>query len=174
MLFSPSLSQAQPIKLIYAYGTTDDITYHGARRGTKEVNLLNYIPRTSLPNRNYLNVTVNNVGIQCKFLENHWEKCVDFLQPFTNFVPIVFPNWRTEMLYNSCFFNSWIHENVTKLLRCTYSRCCVYLHLYVLQITIPPIQTYYHCKVMNFSNLNTKLHIYQVMSLFFIFWSLLW
>uniref|UniRef100_A0A3Q1I9J3 DOMON domain-containing protein n=1 Tax=Anabas testudineus TaxID=64144 RepID=A0A3Q1I9J3_ANATE len=80
---------AQPIKLIYAYGTTDDITYHGARRGTKEVNLLNYVPRTSLPTRNYLNVTVNN-------------------------------------------------------------------------ITIPAIKTYYHCKVMNFSNLNTKLHIYQI------------
>lgn len=63
ILFSPSFSQVQPVKLIYAYGTTDDITYHGARRGTKEVNLLNYIPRTSLPTHNYLNVIVNNVGI---------------------------------------------------------------------------------------------------------------
>ncbi|XP_039980893.1 DBH-like monooxygenase protein 2 homolog isoform X2 [Xiphias gladius] len=80
---------AQPIKLIYAYGTTDEITYHGARRGTKEVNLLNYMPRTSLPNLNYLSATVDN-------------------------------------------------------------------------ITIPPIHTYYHCKVMNFPNLNTKHHIYQI------------
>lgn len=49
-----------------------------------------------------------------------------------------------------------------KLFRCTCSRCFVYFDLYVLQITIPAIKTYYHCKVMNFSNLNTKLHIYQV------------
>lgn len=63
ILFSPSLSQAQPVKLIYAYGTTDNITYHGAHRGTKEINLLNYTPRTSLPTHSYLNVIVNNVGI---------------------------------------------------------------------------------------------------------------
>ncbi|KAK2856247.1 hypothetical protein Q5P01_004982 [Channa striata] len=80
---------AQPIKLIYAYGTTDEITYHGARKGTKEVNLLNYMPRTSLPNSNYISATVNN-------------------------------------------------------------------------ITIPPHHTYYHCKIMNFSNLNTKVHVYQI------------
>ncbi|XP_041755299.1 DBH-like monooxygenase protein 2 homolog [Coregonus clupeaformis] len=30
-----------PLKLIYAYGKTDDIGYHGKSRGTKEVNLLN-------------------------------------------------------------------------------------------------------------------------------------
>ncbi|KAK6306094.1 hypothetical protein J4Q44_G00230190 [Coregonus suidteri] len=29
------------LKLIYAYGKTDDIGYHGKSRGTKEVNLLN-------------------------------------------------------------------------------------------------------------------------------------
>ncbi|XP_044024444.1 DBH-like monooxygenase protein 2 homolog isoform X2 [Siniperca chuatsi] len=80
---------AQPIKLIYAYGPTDEITYHGARRGTKEVNLLNYIPRTIFTNVNYLSATVDN-------------------------------------------------------------------------ITVPPIHTYYHCKVMKFPPLNTKHHIYQV------------
>ncbi|XP_056261677.1 DBH-like monooxygenase protein 2 homolog [Seriola aureovittata] len=79
----------EPIKLIYAYGTTDEISYHGARRGTKEVNLLNFKIRTSLPNLNYLSATVEN-------------------------------------------------------------------------ITVPPIQTYYHCKVMKFPNLNTKHHIYQI------------
>lgn len=55
--------QAQPIKLIYAYGLTDDITYHQARRGTKEVNLLDYMPRTTLTNSKYFSVTVDNVGI---------------------------------------------------------------------------------------------------------------
>ncbi|XP_041832716.1 DBH-like monooxygenase protein 2 homolog [Melanotaenia boesemani] len=80
---------AQPIKLIYAYGTTDDIKYHGARRGTKEVNLLNYMPRTTPPNVKSISVKVNN-------------------------------------------------------------------------ITLPPNMTYYHCKVMNFPNLNTKHHIYQI------------
>ncbi|XP_028998061.1 DBH-like monooxygenase protein 2 homolog [Betta splendens] len=79
---------AQPVKLIYAYGTTDDISYHGARRGTREINLLNYTPRTASSSSNYLDVTVN--------------------------------------------------------------------------ITVPPVQTYYHCKVMSFSNLITKLHIYEV------------
>uniref|UniRef100_A0A3Q0R9R4 Monooxygenase, DBH-like 1, like n=1 Tax=Amphilophus citrinellus TaxID=61819 RepID=A0A3Q0R9R4_AMPCI len=54
---------AQPIKLIYAYGKTDDISYHGGRRGTKEVNLLNYMPRTIPANSSYLNVTMNNITV---------------------------------------------------------------------------------------------------------------
>ncbi|XP_070705986.1 DBH-like monooxygenase protein 2 homolog [Pempheris klunzingeri] len=54
---------AQPIKLIYAYGTTDEITYHGALRGTKEVNLLNYMPRTTLTNNNYISATMDNITI---------------------------------------------------------------------------------------------------------------
>ncbi|CAB1322262.1 unnamed protein product, partial [Coregonus sp. 'balchen'] len=36
-----------PVKLIYAYGTTDDIGYHCKSRGTIEVNLLNFMPRSS-------------------------------------------------------------------------------------------------------------------------------
>ncbi|XP_070781695.1 DBH-like monooxygenase protein 2 homolog [Enoplosus armatus] len=80
---------AQPIKVIYAYGSTDEITYHAARRGTKEVNLLNYTPRTILTNGNFLNATVDNINL-------------------------------------------------------------------------PPIHTYYHCKVMKFPTLNTKHHIYLV------------
>ncbi|XP_071335319.1 DBH-like monooxygenase protein 2 homolog [Trachinotus anak] len=80
---------AQPIKLIYAYGTTDEISYHSSLRGTMEVNLLNFRPRTSISNPNYLSATVNN-------------------------------------------------------------------------ITIPAIHTYYHCKVMKFSKLETKHHIYQI------------
>ncbi|KAM7395407.1 hypothetical protein PAMA_006932 [Pampus argenteus] len=80
---------AKPIKLIYAYGTTDEIKYHRARRGTKEVNLLNYMPRTILPNLKYISAKVENV-------------------------------------------------------------------------TIPPIHTYYHCKVMKFPNLSKKHHIYQI------------
>ncbi|XP_058469419.1 DBH-like monooxygenase protein 2 homolog isoform X1 [Solea solea] len=78
-----------PIKLIYAYGNTDNIEYHNNRRGTKEVNLLNYMPRTVLSNPSYLSATVVN-------------------------------------------------------------------------ITVPPVHTYYHCKVMKFSNINTKRHIYRI------------
>ncbi|XP_069552777.1 DBH-like monooxygenase protein 2 homolog [Brachyistius frenatus] len=80
---------AQPIKLIYAYGTTDEISYHGARRGTKEVNLLNYMPKTNSANAKYLLAKVDN-------------------------------------------------------------------------ITVPPVSTYYHCKIMKFPKLNTKHHIYQI------------
>ncbi|XP_071773863.2 DBH-like monooxygenase protein 2 homolog [Centroberyx gerrardi] len=54
---------ARPIKLIYAYGETDEISYHAARRGTKEVNLLNYMPRATLPGTNYLNITVDNISL---------------------------------------------------------------------------------------------------------------
>ncbi|KAM6915130.1 DBH-like monooxygenase protein 2 homolog [Xenentodon cancila] len=53
----------QPIKLIYAYGTTDEMKYHGARRGTKEVNLLKYMPKTTPPNAKYLSAKVNNITI---------------------------------------------------------------------------------------------------------------
>uniref|UniRef100_A0A8D0DGG4 Monooxygenase, DBH-like 1, like n=1 Tax=Sander lucioperca TaxID=283035 RepID=A0A8D0DGG4_SANLU len=79
----------KPIKLIYAYGITDEIAYHGDREGTKEVNLLNYKPRMTSTNLNYLSATVDN-------------------------------------------------------------------------ITIPHSRTYYHCKVMQFPNLKTKHHIYQI------------
>ncbi|KAM9703441.1 DBH-like monooxygenase protein 2 homolog isoform 2-T2 [Menidia menidia] len=54
---------AQPVKIIYAYGTTDDIKYHGARRGTKEVNLLNYMPRYTPPNSKYISAKVDNVTL---------------------------------------------------------------------------------------------------------------
>ncbi|XP_026175237.1 DBH-like monooxygenase protein 2 homolog isoform X2 [Mastacembelus armatus] len=79
----------QPIKLIYAYGLTDEITYHSTRRGTLEVNLLNYLPKMSMSNSTYLSVKVDN-------------------------------------------------------------------------ISIPPVKTYYHCKVMSFPTLTTKHHIYQI------------
>uniref|UniRef100_H3DG29 Monooxygenase, DBH-like 1, like n=1 Tax=Tetraodon nigroviridis TaxID=99883 RepID=H3DG29_TETNG len=54
---------AQPVKLIYAYGTTDDIGYHGTRRGTKEVNLLNYSPRMASDSPDYFSVTVENITV---------------------------------------------------------------------------------------------------------------
>ncbi|XP_056150518.1 DBH-like monooxygenase protein 2 homolog [Lampris incognitus] len=54
---------SRPVKLIYAYGTTDDISYHTTRRGTKEVNLLNYMPRVNIPERHYFNFTMDNVDI---------------------------------------------------------------------------------------------------------------
>uniref|UniRef100_A0A673CC00 Monooxygenase, DBH-like 1, like n=1 Tax=Sphaeramia orbicularis TaxID=375764 RepID=A0A673CC00_9TELE len=80
---------AQPIKLIYAYGTTDKIEYHGTRRGTKEVNLLNYRYRSPLPSDKYLSATVDN-------------------------------------------------------------------------ITVPPLETYYHCKYMTFPTFIKKHHIYRI------------
>ncbi|KAK3516685.1 hypothetical protein QTP70_022190 [Hemibagrus guttatus] len=78
-----------PIKLIYAYGPTDDISYHQSRRGTKEVNLLNYMPRTSVSDSKYFEVTVTN-------------------------------------------------------------------------FTIPPINTYYLCKVMRLPEFDRKYHIYRI------------
>nr|XP_015802787.2 DBH-like monooxygenase protein 2 homolog [Nothobranchius furzeri] len=79
----------QPIYLIYAYGETDEIKYHGGRRGQKQVHLLNYLVRSLSPNATYLSVRVEN-------------------------------------------------------------------------ITIPPKDTYYHCKVMQLPVLATKQHIYQI------------
>ncbi|XP_060771592.1 DBH-like monooxygenase protein 2 homolog [Neoarius graeffei] len=64
-----------PVKLIYAYGKTDDIGYHNTLRGTKEVNLLNYMPRTSIPDSKYFDLTMTNFTIppvityyQCKVM----------------------------------------------------------------------------------------------------------
>ncbi|KTF88856.1 hypothetical protein cypCar_00028656 [Cyprinus carpio] len=50
-----------PMKLIYAYGQTDDITYHSNRRGTKELNLLKYMPRVNPPNSKYFDMTMVNI-----------------------------------------------------------------------------------------------------------------
>ncbi|XP_075940786.1 DBH-like monooxygenase protein 2 homolog [Anarhichas minor] len=52
-----------PVKMIYAFGTTDTLGYHGHRRGAKEVNLLNYVARPTSTNLNYLNVTMDNVTV---------------------------------------------------------------------------------------------------------------
>ncbi|XP_050995491.1 DBH-like monooxygenase protein 2 homolog [Labeo rohita] len=52
-----------PMKLIYAYGQTDDIMYHSNRRGTKEVNLLKYMPRVNPPNSKYFDMTMVNFTI---------------------------------------------------------------------------------------------------------------
>ncbi|XP_031583371.2 DBH-like monooxygenase protein 2 homolog isoform X1 [Oreochromis aureus] len=52
---------AQPIKLIFAYGETDEISYHESRRGTKEVNLLNYMPKSIPTNSSYLSAMVDNI-----------------------------------------------------------------------------------------------------------------
>lgn len=68
--------QAKPIKLIYAYGLTDEITYHQVRRGTKEVNLLNYMRRTPFSNLNYFSAAVDNVRIIWKSYDSKI-LCVD-------------------------------------------------------------------------------------------------
>ncbi|XP_039548937.1 DBH-like monooxygenase protein 2 homolog [Pimephales promelas] len=52
-----------PMKLIYAYGQSDDIVYHNNRRGTKEVNLLKYMPRVSPPNSKYFDMTMANFSV---------------------------------------------------------------------------------------------------------------
>ncbi|XP_051954256.1 DBH-like monooxygenase protein 2 homolog [Xyrauchen texanus] len=53
-----------PIKLIYAYGQTDDIAYHGTtQRGTKELNMLRYMPRVTPPNSKYFNMTMVNFTV---------------------------------------------------------------------------------------------------------------
>ncbi|MCJ8743956.1 hypothetical protein PDJAM_G00100630 [Pangasius djambal] len=52
-----------PVKLIYAYGNTDDIGYHKTLRGTKEVNLLSYMPRTSIADSKYFDLTMTNFTI---------------------------------------------------------------------------------------------------------------
>ncbi|KAM4713254.1 DBH-like monooxygenase protein 2 homolog [Anableps anableps] len=62
---------AQPIKLIYAYGTTDDIRYHGSRRGTKEINLLNYMPRTTPPDAKYLSMKVDKITVPANMTYYH-------------------------------------------------------------------------------------------------------
>ncbi|XP_039454592.1 DBH-like monooxygenase protein 2 homolog isoform X2 [Oreochromis aureus] len=58
---SGSYFSAQPIKLIFAYGETDEISYHESRRGTKEVNLLNYMPKSIPTNSSYLSAMVDNI-----------------------------------------------------------------------------------------------------------------
>ncbi|XP_068580584.1 DBH-like monooxygenase protein 2 homolog [Cebidichthys violaceus] len=55
------------IKIIYAFGTTDEPAYHGRRRGAKEVNLLNYVAKSPSTSLNYLSVTMDNVTVP----ENH-------------------------------------------------------------------------------------------------------
>ncbi|KAB5540062.1 hypothetical protein PHYPO_G00097030 [Pangasianodon hypophthalmus] len=62
-----------PVKLIYAYGNTDDIGYHKTLRGTKEVNLLSYMPRTSIPDSKYFDLTMTNIEpvIQNKDIVHH-------------------------------------------------------------------------------------------------------
>lgn len=49
------------MKLIYAYGQSDDVAYHINRRGAKEVNLLKYMPRVTPPNSTYFDMTMVNV-----------------------------------------------------------------------------------------------------------------
>ncbi|XP_037304540.2 DBH-like monooxygenase protein 2 homolog [Pungitius pungitius] len=52
---------AEPLTLIYAYGTTDDLGYHGGLRGAKKVNLLNHVTRATVTNINYLSATMDNI-----------------------------------------------------------------------------------------------------------------
>ncbi len=49
------------MKLIYAYGQTDEIKYHSTWRGTKELNLLKYMPRVNPPNSRFFDITMVNI-----------------------------------------------------------------------------------------------------------------
>uniref|UniRef100_A0A8C2DCP4 Monooxygenase, DBH-like 1, like n=1 Tax=Cyprinus carpio TaxID=7962 RepID=A0A8C2DCP4_CYPCA len=60
-----------PMKLIYAYGQTDDITYHSSRRGTKELNLLKYMPRVNPPNSKYFDMTMVNFTVPANQTHYH-------------------------------------------------------------------------------------------------------
>ncbi|XP_061609405.1 DBH-like monooxygenase protein 2 homolog isoform X2 [Phyllopteryx taeniolatus] len=62
---------AQPMKLIYAYGTTDEIGFHAGLAGTKEVNLLNFVPRTTVTNGNYISATMENITIPAQDTYHH-------------------------------------------------------------------------------------------------------
>ncbi|XP_076873898.1 DBH-like monooxygenase protein 2 homolog [Brachyhypopomus gauderio] len=60
-----------PIKLIYAYGQSDDISYHRRQRGTKEVNLLKYMPQAKISDSKYFDLTVTNFTIPAKTTHYH-------------------------------------------------------------------------------------------------------
>ncbi|XP_052390511.1 DBH-like monooxygenase protein 2 homolog isoform X2 [Carassius gibelio] len=60
-----------PMKLIYAYGQTDDITYHSTQRGTKELNLLKYMPRVNPPNSSSFDITMVNFTVPAKQTHYH-------------------------------------------------------------------------------------------------------
>ncbi|KAI1897239.1 hypothetical protein AGOR_G00081260 [Albula goreensis] len=60
-----------PIKLIYAFGWTDEIRYHSSRRGTKEINLLQYSPRTSPQSTTFFDIRANNFTIPPKHTHYH-------------------------------------------------------------------------------------------------------
>uniref|UniRef100_A0A8C9SAW4 Monooxygenase, DBH-like 1, like n=1 Tax=Scleropages formosus TaxID=113540 RepID=A0A8C9SAW4_SCLFO len=49
--------------VIYAYGGTDEIDYHYTQRGKKELNLLNYSPRTNHSNTSYFEIVANNFTV---------------------------------------------------------------------------------------------------------------
>ncbi|XP_043102167.1 DBH-like monooxygenase protein 2 homolog [Puntigrus tetrazona] len=60
-----------PMKLIYAYGQTDDITYHSNQRGTKELNLLKYMPHVNPPNSSFFDITMVNFTVPAKQTHYH-------------------------------------------------------------------------------------------------------
>ncbi|XP_043075759.1 DBH-like monooxygenase protein 2 homolog [Puntigrus tetrazona] len=60
-----------PMKLIYAYGDTDEIAYHSNRRGTKELNLLKYMPQSNPPNKKYFDMTMINFTVPANQTHYH-------------------------------------------------------------------------------------------------------
>ncbi|XP_056437472.1 DBH-like monooxygenase protein 2 homolog isoform X1 [Gadus chalcogrammus] len=62
---------AVPIKLIYAYGQTDEIKYHGINRGTKEVNLLRYITRNTSQEGEHFDFKMDNITVPANITYYH-------------------------------------------------------------------------------------------------------
>ncbi len=60
-------------KVIYAYGKTDDVKYHGSKmRGARSVNLMNYVKNVPPPsNAKYFDVKINNVSVP-KVKTTYW------------------------------------------------------------------------------------------------------
>ncbi|XP_056620191.1 DBH-like monooxygenase protein 2 homolog isoform X2 [Triplophysa dalaica] len=60
-----------PIKLIYAYGLTADIKYHSNRRGTKEVNLLRYMPKVTPTDSKFFDMVMVNFTVPAEQTHYH-------------------------------------------------------------------------------------------------------
>ncbi|XP_061669074.1 DBH-like monooxygenase protein 2 homolog [Syngnathoides biaculeatus] len=57
---------AGPMRVIYAYGTTDEIGFHANLVGAKDLNLLNFVPRIAEANGKYISATMENVTVPPK------------------------------------------------------------------------------------------------------------
>ncbi|KAG7264933.1 hypothetical protein CRUP_027124 [Coryphaenoides rupestris] len=120
---------AKPIKLIYAYGDTDEIEYHSTRRGTKEVNLLNYMPRVTPQHRDYIDVTMDNFIIpavkthyQCRVrkmprlnVTHHIEPVIDNVDFIYHIVLYACPAFVKDEHEGECYTENVVDECYTMM-----------------------------------------------------------